>query len=151
MTKPPKLMIPPTVFVLAALTMVALDRMVPLARPIPSPWTWLGLAAVTAALALAGSAAWRFRRAGTPVRPFVPSTALVTDGPYRRTRNPMYVGLTLLLIGLAIALGTLSPWAVVPVFVFAIDRLFIVREEAILEQRFGQAYRAYRSSVRRWL
>lgn len=101
-----------------------------------------------AALALAGER--RFRRAGTEVRPWRPSTVLVTDGVFEHLRNPMYVGLTMILAGLAIALA--SDWTVVTAVVFAAVIHFGVvrREERYLEATFGEAYRAYKARVPRY-
>lgn len=109
------------------------------------------LAGIAAGLYFAGAAFERFSRAGTPAIPFKPTEALVTSGPYRFTRNPMYVGMACLFIGLALAVGTLWPLAVLPFVVIAIDRLIIAREEPYLEALFGTQYRDYKSRVRRWL
>lgn len=115
---------------------------------------------VGAALALAGTGACfdlaglvSFRKAHTTVNPLTPqrSVTVVTTGAYRFTRNPMYLGLVLILLGLAVYLG--SAWALAGPLVFAayITRFQIVPEERILGRRFGAAYAAYRARVRRWL
>ena len=93
----------------------------------------------------------RFARAGTPAIPFKPTEALVTTGPYRITRNPMYVGMACIFIGLTFAFGTLWPLAVLPFVLLAIDRLIIAREEPYLERLFGAEYLEYKQRVRRWL
>ena len=102
-------------------------------------------------IALAGDLA--FKRASTTINPFRPqnTTALVTTGVYRRTRNPMYVGLTLVLLGWAAFL--VSAWALLGpvVFVLYITRFQIAPEERVLSAKFGAEYAAYRSRVRRWL
>jgi len=92
-----------------------------------------------------------FRRIGTGVRPFTPATALVARGPFRVTRNPMYVGMTTILVGLGIALGDVVPLLVPPLFALVIDRRFIRREEEFLADRFGAPYREFCRRVRRWL
>ena len=92
-----------------------------------------------------------FRGVGTGIVPFDPATALVTGGLYRYTRNPMYLGMVLLLVGVAIALGSLGAWLPIPVFVWIIQARFIVGEERFLEQTFGESYVAYKRGVRRWL
>ena len=115
---------------------------------------------VGAALALAGTGACfdlaglvSFRKARTTVNPLTPhrSAAVVTTGVYRFTRNPMYLGLALILLGLAVYLG--SVWALAGPLVFAayITRFQITPEERILTNRFGAAYTAYRARVRRWI
>lgn len=111
----------------------------------------LGLAGVGACCDVAGLLA--FRRASTTVNPLTPqrSAALVTTGVYRFTRNPMYLGLALVLLGLAVYLG--SPWALAGPLVFAayLTRFQIVPEERALAARFGTAHAAYCARVRRWL
>ena len=85
------------------------------------------------------------------MRPFEQSTALVTGGLFRYTRNPMYLGLVLMLLGAAVGFGTLSPFFAIVVFVWWIQSRFIVREEAFLAGIFGPEYLAYKARVRRWL
>jgi protein-S-isoprenylcysteine O-methyltransferase Ste14 len=92
-----------------------------------------------------------FLRAGTPLEPWQTPTALVATGPYRFTRNPMYLGLTLCLIGFALWLGTVTPAMLLPVFVALLTLGFVRPEERRLEQRFGESYRAYKARVRRWI
>jgi protein-S-isoprenylcysteine O-methyltransferase Ste14 len=106
------------------------------------------LIAAGGALAMAGER--RFHRAGTEVKPWKPSTALVTDGIYRRLRNPMYVGLTVCLAGLAIMLA--SDWMLVMAVVFVAVLHFgvVKREERYLEAKFGDAYRGYKARVPRY-
>ena len=111
----------------------------------------LALAAVGAGFDVAGLLA--FRKARTTVNPLTPhrSVAVVSTGVYRLTRNPMYLGLALILLGLAVYLA--SPWVLLGPLVFAayITRFQIVPEERALQARFGAAYTAYRARVRRWL
>jgi protein-S-isoprenylcysteine O-methyltransferase Ste14 len=102
-------------------------------------------------LVLDGSAMARFRRAGTPVIPFSPTTALVVDGPYRFSRNPIYLGMAALYIGLAVILGLMWAFLFLPFVLLAIDRLVIAREEPYLERKFGEEYVAYKRRVRRWI
>ena len=109
------------------------------------------LVCLGAGMWLGGHAFRGFSRAGTPVVPFERSTALVTNGSYRFTRNPMYVGMVMILAGIAVMLGTAGPWLPIPLFVWIIRANFIIGEERFLEQLFGQQYIAYKSRVRRWL
>jgi protein-S-isoprenylcysteine O-methyltransferase Ste14 len=92
-----------------------------------------------------------FRRARTGVVPFSEATTLVTGGPYRFTRNPMYLGMAGILVGTAIWLGSVTPWLVLPAFMAIIVERFIAPEEAMLERTFGEHYARYRAAVRRWL
>ncbi|PSC02995.1 isoprenylcysteine carboxylmethyltransferase family protein [Alsobacter soli] len=91
------------------------------------------------------------RRHGTTVLPNAPSRNLVTTGPYRWSRNPIYVANTVALIGFALALRWGWLLFLAPVTVAAVNWLAISREEAHLERRFGQAWRDYAAKVRRWL
>ena len=111
----------------------------------------IGVVGVLAWLALDGLASLRFVRAGTPVIPFKPTTALVVDGPYRFTRNPIYLGMAALYVGLAFLLGILWSLLFLPFVLIAVDRLIIAREEPYLERKFGQDYVEYKQRVRRWI
>ena len=93
----------------------------------------------------------RFLRARTTILPFRPSSSLVTTGPYRFTRNPMYVSLAALYTGGALTLNALWPLLLLPVVLVVVDRAVIRREERYLTSAFGKDYEAYRSRVRRWL
>jgi protein-S-isoprenylcysteine O-methyltransferase Ste14 len=111
----------------------------------------VGAASIIAGSGLLGSFVWGFRRARTPVDPYTPSQALVTNGPYRLTRNPGYLGMALTYAGIAIVSN--APWALVPlpVAIAVIDRGVISREERYLEQKFGTPYVDYKRRVRRWI
>ncbi len=101
--------------------------------------------------ALAATFVRAFIRAGTPVDPYEPTKTIVTDGPYRLTRNPAYLGMALAYAGIALVAD--APWALLPlpIAMTVIDRGVIAREERYLERRFGPAYNEYRARVRRWL
>jgi protein-S-isoprenylcysteine O-methyltransferase Ste14 len=94
---------------------------------------------------------WAFRRAGTTPNPYRPTTALVVAGPYRLTRNPMYLGFTLMYLGVTFWVNTLWPLLLLPIVLIVMQRGVIAREEAYLERRFGDEYRRYKARVRRWL
>jgi protein-S-isoprenylcysteine O-methyltransferase Ste14 len=91
-----------------------------------------------------------FRRVGTNVKPWQPATALVTSGLYRRTRNPMYLGMSLLYAGLALLFNSIIALLLLFVVIPIVQTQVIAREERYLEARFGDDYRAYRARVRRW-
>ena len=110
-----------------------------------------GLVLLLMFLGLAGSALFRFGRAHTTFIPNRPASALVTSGPYRISRNPMYVAFALAYTGLALLVNTWWPLFFLPLVLVAIDRLVIAREERYLASAFPQEYSAYRSRVRRWL
>jgi protein-S-isoprenylcysteine O-methyltransferase Ste14 len=143
--------VPPVYFFAALIAEAALHRYAPIAAIVPAPIDLAGAALVAAGLTLTLWAAGLFRIARTPVRPFEPSTALVTSGVYRVTRNPMYLGMIVVLLGVALLLGSLAAFAPVPLFFWQIQRKFIVPEEAFLEGIFGEQYLAYQRRVRRWV
>ena len=141
----------PLVYVAGFFAGLAIER----AIPSPRPPRWLRIAAgaggAIALLALDTTAMSRFRRAGTSVIPFRPATQLVTDGPYRLTRNPMYVAMGCAHAGTAVASGVLWALATLPAVLLVIDRQVIQREERHLAETFGTEYERYRERVRRWL
>jgi protein-S-isoprenylcysteine O-methyltransferase Ste14 len=93
----------------------------------------------------------RFQAAGTNIPPTLPTTVLVVDGIYRRTRNPLYFGMTLVYLGLGVAAGSLWAIGLVVPLMWVINTGVIAREEHYLERKFGAAYRAYKARVRRWV
>jgi protein-S-isoprenylcysteine O-methyltransferase Ste14 len=142
---------PPLLYIAGFLAGVGLELAFPVGRP-PLGVTVVGvLIGAVGWLLLDGAATRLFARAKTNMAPFKPSTVLVTEGPYRFTRNPMYVGMAFLYLALAFAIGLVWPLAVLPFVLLAVDRLVISREEPYLERTFGEDYRAYRARVRRWL
>jgi len=139
----------PLVGFLPALIAVAAVSALPAGEWPPRPWSFLGLVPLGLGLALAAER--QFVRAGTPVRPFTEPVALVSDGMFRLSRNPMYLGLILVLAGAALLLSSPLVLLVAPAYGWWVQRRFIAREERLLEDRFGDAYRAYCLRVRRWV
>ena len=131
---------------------LALNRLVPLPfLPVDLPAGWLGAMVFVLALALFAWAIVTITRAGSNVPTNRPTTTIVESGPYRFTRNPIYLGMFLGVIGLAIAFDNLwLPMMLVP-FALIIRYGVVAREGAYLERKFGYVYRGYRSRVRRWL
>ncbi|HSM14911.1 MAG TPA: isoprenylcysteine carboxylmethyltransferase family protein [Thermoanaerobaculia bacterium] len=111
----------------------------------------VGLALLALGVALDVWSLGLFRRAGTSALPFLPASARVESGPYRFTRNPMYLGMTLSLAGVGLALNRGWILLAAPLAAAILDRYAIAREERYLERRFGDAYRDYKRRVRRWL
>ncbi|MGQ0651896.1 MAG: methyltransferase family protein [Betaproteobacteria bacterium] len=143
--------VPPVYVLVALLVMGAFHLGFPMARMFPPPYHYAGLVLMGLAIALILWAALHFRRLRTAIIPFQPSTALVTSGPYELTRNPMYLGMAGLLLGAGVFLGTVTPFIVIPAFMGLIRERFILAEEALMEETFGQAYLDYKAKVRRWL
>jgi protein-S-isoprenylcysteine O-methyltransferase Ste14 len=105
---------------------------------------------IVMAISLLGASLSRFRRAGTHVETWKPSSALVTSGPYRLTRNPIYVAFLLAFLGLACALDNIWFAVLWPVLALVLDLGVVRREERYLEAKFGEDYRTYCRGVRRW-
>lgn len=144
--------VPPPVFYVTALMLgLGLNYLVPAAL-FPAPWSLaLGIVLVVSSVLIIAPVVLRFRRAGTPFDVRKPASALVTDGPYRFSRHPGYVALTLFFVGLSVLLS--NAWALLLCVLAALvtDRWVIRKEERHLETRFGDEYRRYRAQVRRWL
>jgi protein-S-isoprenylcysteine O-methyltransferase Ste14 len=143
--------LPPVWLVFTILAEYILHRWLPLLELVNAPWKYSGVVLILLGIAMAGTAAQLFKRAATPVIPFERSTALVTTGWFRYTRNPMYMGMVLVLAGIAITFGSLGAWLPIPVFIAIIRLNFIRGEERFLEEIFGEDYRRYKLRVRRWL
>ncbi len=114
----------------------------------------IGIVVALAGLGLGVAGGRSFSRASTTIDPHQPeeTTSLVTDGVYRFTRNPMYLGLTLIVIGWALVLGSVVALVVGPtLLVVVLTRLQIQPEERVLADKFGDEYEAFRGRVRRWL
>jgi protein-S-isoprenylcysteine O-methyltransferase Ste14 len=143
---------PPPLIYLAGLAVgFGLEALLPGAS-LPGVVQWgVGGLLVVAGVALLASFNTAFARKGTAVEPWKPTTAIVTTGPYRITRNPAYLGMALLYVGIALMSDAL--WVLVPLpFVLAvIDRGVIAREERYLERRFGREYLDFKGRVRRWI
>jgi protein-S-isoprenylcysteine O-methyltransferase Ste14 len=131
--------------------MVLLRRLWPVRLIIGYPLNLLGLGPLILGLAIGMSAVVKFLKERTNIHPFKKPDKLVTDGVYRYGRNPMYLGLALILAGSWILLGAVSPLAGVLIFVAISDRYYIPPEEQMLGERFGESYENYRRAVRRWL
>lgn len=140
----------PTVFVACLGVAVGLAVLLPVPGP-PPAWQAAGIVPVALGTGLHWWA-WRTFAAGSVAVEdrAVPET-LVTDGPYRWSRNPMLLGGLLILVGAAALLGSFASFAPVPVYAWICQRSFVIPEERILAERFGPAYLEYRSRVRRWI
>ena len=143
--------IPPGWLLLALLSQWGLQRWLPIAQVLRPPVSWCGIASIGAGIGLAFSGVSAFWRAHTPIVPFERSTALVTGGVYRYTRNPMYLGLALLVAGTALLLGSIGAFVPLPLFVWILESGYIRAEEHLLAETFGSEYLQYTERVRRWL
>jgi protein-S-isoprenylcysteine O-methyltransferase Ste14 len=149
-------MAPPRIFPLLLMfaliaAMFALAWLFPTWRVLPASAAGFGAVPLAAGALLIGVSAGAFRRRRTTLNPFGEASALVQDGLYRYSRNPMYLGMLLVLAGVALWLGHLLALLLLPTFVVVVSRRNIRVEERVLEARFGDDYRRYRRNVRRWL
>jgi protein-S-isoprenylcysteine O-methyltransferase Ste14 len=143
--------LPPRLY-LAAFLVVLLLRWIrpwPILSPHLVPWVGIGLLLAGLAIGIPGRLA--LRSAGTSVKPTQPTTAIVMQGPYRFTRNPLYVGLTCFFVGLTLAFDTGWGFVVLVPLLVVMHFGVVRREESYLERKFGEEYRQYRGRVRRYL
>jgi protein-S-isoprenylcysteine O-methyltransferase Ste14 len=143
--------LPPTYLFSAIVLMVLLYLLFPGVEVVPYPWRLLGCAPLLFGIILNLLADKAFKVNHTTVKPFEESTRLITTGVFRFSRHPMYLGMGFILVGIALLLGSLLPFLVIPVFVVSIDVLFIRTEERMLADKFGGAWEKYQAKVRRWL
>jgi protein-S-isoprenylcysteine O-methyltransferase Ste14 len=147
--------IPPLVPLLTILAGIGLNRLWPLdmTSALPAPWRyWIGGILVSAAVLLLG--AWPvvlFRRSGQSEIPWTPTTSIVEHGPYRHTRNPMYLMMVCVCLGVAVIVANFWILLLTPLCALLLHRLAILPEEEYLERKFGPDYLEYKSRVRRWL
>ena len=143
---------PPLAWALAVIAGFALNSLMPLPFvPAAVSAGWLGGAVFVLALALFAWAIITITRGGSNVPTSMPTTSIVDTGPYRFTRNPIYLRMMLGLVGLAIAFDSLWLLVTLVPFFLVIRYGVVAREEAYLERKFGEVYRGYCARVRRWL
>ncbi|WP_026478710.1 methyltransferase family protein [Alkaliphilus transvaalensis] len=146
-----KNLLPPVLFIFCIVSMILLDLLFPIRVFIPGSFKLHGVGMILLGGWITASGAKIFRRKGTTEMTFSEPNFLVTEGIYKITRNPMYLGFSLMLLGLAAVLGSISPFFVVIGF-FTITSLWYIRfEERILEAKFGETYLEYKANVRRWI
>ena len=128
-----------------------LNKLFPLRFAFPQALVWLGYALVLVGLGLAISAASGFFRARTTLDPHGSVSNIVTSGPYRFSRNPIYLGFLCLLIGFPFIFRNYWGLILSPLLIVLMNVMVIRYEEAYLEKKFGEVYTGYKSRVRRWL
>jgi protein-S-isoprenylcysteine O-methyltransferase Ste14 len=146
-----KRVLPPTYFQISIATMVLLHFLAPILIFASYPWNLLGIVPLATGITLNLAADAAFKREQTTVKPFEISTSLVTTGVFRLCRHPMYFGMALILLGIAILMGSFAPLLVIVIFVILMELVFVRTEERMLEEQFGPAWDAYKSKVRKWL
>ncbi len=142
---------PPLVFLVPLAVGYVFSRLYPVRFLPPAAADLLGGLLLALWLAVTVPAILTFRRARTSINPMVPSTALVVTGPFRFTRNPLYLGLAFGYSGVSILTQAWWAFALLPLVIVVMQRAVIEREERYLERKFGQEYLQYKQRVRRWL
>jgi protein-S-isoprenylcysteine O-methyltransferase Ste14 len=143
--------IPPLVYLAGIVIGFLANAWMPI-KVVPSSVAWtIGGILVFCGAAVTGSAVLRFKDADTTVRPDRAASTLVIAGPYRITRNPMYLGFALAYLGIAIAGQSIWALVLLPVVLIIVQRGAIEPEEAFLQKHFGTDYISYRNRVRRWI
>jgi protein-S-isoprenylcysteine O-methyltransferase Ste14 len=148
---PGRQLIAPVLTLICLAAMFLLGWLWPLVRFARLPFNLAGLLLAAAGLSICLAGQRQFRKAGTTLYPFSQPARLVTDGLFRYTRNPMYLGLAAILVGAWLFLGSLSPAGVVIAFLSIADRWYVANEERRLLDIFGKAHEAYCARTPRWL
>ncbi|HDH57573.1 MAG TPA: isoprenylcysteine carboxylmethyltransferase family protein [Bacteroidetes bacterium] len=143
--------LPPTYLFLALVVIVVLHFLLPGKQIIAFPWNILGIFPVIVGSLFNLAADKALKKHETTVKPFQKSTALITDGVYGISRHPMYLGFVLILGGVVVLLGSLTPYIVVVLFPILMEGVFIRIEEKMLEEQFGERWSSYKAKVRRWV
>ncbi len=143
------LSIPPVYLLLSCIIIIGSHWVFPVLNIIPFPYNLLGLLILMAGLYFLGTAYKLFSIHRTPIN-YDKSTAIITEGIFKHTRNPMYVGMVLILSGLSLCFGNAIALIVPFLFYLIINRIFIPFEERKMEETFGEEYLEYKSKVKRW-
>jgi protein-S-isoprenylcysteine O-methyltransferase Ste14 len=146
-----KKIIPPVLLILCIVIMTGFHWLMPVKDLIPYPFNLVGLVFLFAGSAISVWTGKVFKKRKTEIHTFKEPRKLVTDGPFRHSRNPIYLGFVLLLTGVCILFGTVSPIIVVVAFIIITDRWYIKYEEKKMEAVFGDQYLKYRGRVRKWI
>lgn len=143
--------LPPTYLLVALVLVSVLHLVFPQPKLIQSPWNILGIIPMGIGVVINVLADKQFHKANTTVNPFEKASTLVTDGLFRFSRNPMYLGFVLVLLGEWVLLGSLIPLIIIPLFTTLIHFRFILVEERTLAKTFGEDWVNYCKKVRRWI
>jgi len=146
-----QILLPPVYLLLSLTLMGLLHYLLPVVILLSSPANYTGYVTMLCGLSIILYCVLMFRKATTPIIPFEKPTALISTGIYRYSRNPVYLGMLIILLGAALALGSLSPFVLIPVFFVIIQQGYVRHEERFLEKIFGEEYLRYKACVRRWL
>jgi len=145
------IILPPITMLLTAAVMAALDAAMPVTILWHVPISYIGIALIALGIGIAQWHARMFKKIGANIQTFGEPTQLCRDGLFRYTRNPMYLGFLIALSGLAVLLGSLSPFAGLVLYAALANWWYVPYEERAMRRRFGESYRTYCKDVRRWI
>lgn len=151
-TDNPGIHIPPPIYVAAIIALaLGITEFYPLALPYYPPMLWSGYLIVAVGIVNLLLCAWQFHRHETDIRPHKPASCMIMAGPYRYSRNPIYLSFLLLQLGYGLAIQ--QPWVILmlPISYLVLRYHVVANEEAYLKRKFGEDYEEYRAQVRRWL
>ncbi len=143
--------IPPVYLLITLVLIWLMQQFFPLHQYFDPPLAYSVIAPVLFGITMAAISAGMFKKADTGIEPFDEASVLVTGGFYYVTRNPMYMGMVLMLFGVAILLGNTGALFPIPIFFMIIRNNFVLGEERFLEATFGREYLDYKLKVRRWI
>ncbi|TEU00267.1 MAG: isoprenylcysteine carboxylmethyltransferase family protein [Anaerolineales bacterium] len=146
-----KKVLPPTYLLVAIILSLLLHFTFPVATIVQNPLNLIGLFPLMVGVALNLIADRDFKRNQTTVKPYEESGTLLTEGVYRYSRHPMYLGFVLILLGISLFLGSISPNVIVIIFAILMEIVFIRVEEEMLNETFQEEWRQYKSKVRKWI
>lgn len=143
--------LPPRYLLIFIVIILLLHFLFPITHLINYPWMLLGCIPLFLGIGLNIIADRAFKIVNTTVKPFEESAVFITDGIYGFSRHPMYLGMVLIILGIAILTGSLSPLLAIPVFIYLLETKFIRVEEKMLEEKFGETWLEYKAKVRKWI
>ena len=146
-----KKLLPPTYFFFCLIIAIALHFLLQVKQIIISPYNWLGFLFLIIGGVLNIWADQIFKKSQTTIKPGEKPTTFIKTGPYKFSRNPMYLGVALLLIGIGFILGSVTSFLGFILFIILIEVIFIPEEEKNLQAQFGEEYEAYKQKVRKWI
>jgi protein-S-isoprenylcysteine O-methyltransferase Ste14 len=147
----PKNLLPPTFFIICAVIMIFIGLIWPVKNIITFPYNLIGILVLFFGLGISMWGSNKFRQVGTNIQTFDEPDILITDGLFKYSRNPMYLGFLTALLGLFIILGAVSPIILVFIFLIITDQWYITFEEEMMVRKFGKKYIDYQSMTRKWI
>ena len=138
-------------FIILLLLSILVHFMYPIVNIVPYPYNLIGIILIITGIIITLKTNFILLRKKTSIKPFETPGVIITSGPFKLSRNPIYSGMTIILLGVETILGSLSPYILPVIFVIIINRLIIPVEEKDLENKFGKKYLDYKTKVRRWI